>query len=67
MSNDPGNEDNRTGTTHERIEGAKSRFEEGTRGAVSGAKDKFGGAADRVESGLNRAAEASARGAHRAT
>lgn len=50
---------------HERIERAAERFKTGTSSAVSGAKDKFGNAADRVEAGLHRAADASARGASR--
>lgn len=51
---------------HERIERTAERFKEGTSNAVGGAKEKFDGAADRVEAGLHRATDASARGAHRA-
>jgi ElaB/YqjD/DUF883 family membrane-anchored ribosome-binding protein len=56
----------RNGGTHERIERTAARIKEGTSSAVGSAKDKFGAAADRVESGLHRATDASARGAERA-
>lgn len=66
MANDISSEAGRNGNTHERIERTATRFKEGTSHAVSGAKEKFEAAADRVESGLHRATDASARGAERA-
>ena len=66
MANEIGNETGRNGNPHERIERTATRFKEGTSSAVSGAKEKFDAAADRVESGLHRATDASARGAERA-
>jgi ElaB/YqjD/DUF883 family membrane-anchored ribosome-binding protein len=67
MSDDiTNNESGRNTSAHERIERTAARVKEGTRSAVGGAKEKFGSAADRVESGVDRATDASARGAHRA-
>ncbi|MGN6789586.1 MAG: DUF883 family protein [Rhodanobacteraceae bacterium] len=66
MANDISSEAGRNGNTHERIERTATRVKEGTSNAVSGAKEKFEAAADRVESGLHRATDASARGAERA-
>lgn len=66
MSQDISNEPVRNAGTHERIERTATRVKEGTTNAVSGAKEKFGAAADHVESGLHRATDASARGAERA-
>lgn len=66
MANEIGSEAGRNGSPHERIERTAARFKEGTSNAVSGAKEKFDAAADRVESGLHRATDASARGAEQA-
>ena len=66
MSTDITQDEPRNGNNHERIERTATRFKEGTSSAVSGAKEKFGAAADRVESGMHRATDASARGAERA-
>jgi ElaB/YqjD/DUF883 family membrane-anchored ribosome-binding protein len=67
MDNEIGNEAGRTTPAHERIERTAARVKEGTSSVVGGAREKFDSAAERVESGLHRAADASARGAHRAT
>ncbi|HJR12807.1 MAG TPA: hypothetical protein VJ833_02815 [Rhodanobacteraceae bacterium] len=66
MANETTSETGRNGNNHERIERTATRVKEGTSNAVSGAKEKFDAAADRVESGLHRATDASARGAERA-
>lgn len=66
MNQDLSNDDVPGTGAHERIERANARFKEGASNAVGGAKEKFGRAADSVESGLHRAADASARGAQRA-
>ena len=66
MDNDTITETGRNSKPHERIERTATRLKEGTSNAVSGAKQKFDAAADRVESGLHRATDASARGAERA-
>jgi ElaB/YqjD/DUF883 family membrane-anchored ribosome-binding protein len=68
MSNDvTSNESHAAGaSTHGRIESGASHVKESTHTAVGGAKDKFGSAADKVDSGVGRAADATARGAHRA-
>lgn len=67
MSNEVTRDDSPSSNAHERIERTASRVKEGTHSAVSGAKDKFDNAADRVDAGLQSATDASARGAHRAT
>lgn len=66
MTQDITEGDDRDGA-HDRIERTANRFKEGTSSAVSGAKDKFASAVDRVEAGLHRAADATARGASRVT
>lgn len=66
MNQDISNDQARNTGAHERIERTATRFKEGTSSAVSGAKEKFDAAADKVESGLHRATDASARGAERA-
>ena len=66
MNQDISNEQARNAGAHERIERTATRFKEGTSSAVSGANEKLDPSADHVESGLHRAADASARGAERA-
>lgn len=65
MNQDITSDDERGDDAQGRIERTATRFKDGTSSAVSGAKDKFGSAADRVEAGLHRAADATARGASR--
>jgi ElaB/YqjD/DUF883 family membrane-anchored ribosome-binding protein len=67
MNQNVTHEEGRNGSAHERIERTATRFKEGTSSAIEGAKEKFDNGADKVESGLHRATDASARGAHRAT
>ncbi|HET7592278.1 MAG TPA: hypothetical protein VFK00_04660 [Rhodanobacteraceae bacterium] len=67
MDNEISNEAGRTTAAHERIERTAARVKEGTSSVVGGAREKFDSAAERVESGLHRATDATARGAERAT
>lgn len=65
MNSEVSHDEPRT-SSHERIERTAARFKDGTSHVVDGAKEKFDATADRIESGLHRAADASASGAKHA-